>query len=411
MAKTSWRLTLLTYLPLACAIPFESLFTRQAQCGGQTSLNACGTGFPPAFCCPANSVCQPFNGNGLVTTICCPTGASCDAVQPIICNITLQNARLFPANPIHTTNLNATLPQCDGQCCPLGFNCVNNSCVANNSKAATNGSASASSSTASKTSTSSPSSPTSSTTNSSSPSAGATGTSFSGRSFAAGFFPGIILGAAVLFGIIFFLARRRTASKSKSTTSSSKPAPPPSPAPCFARQISAPVAQNPYAVRTDFSSSSRPGLGTDKMLPPPPPPPVQSAARAPEVRSAPGHTSYQAVPRHDTPPLPPLPLNVSSSKGSVNPPQPLRFKPQRISRRDSDRASRGTIRVVMSPDPTPGAWDGGREEGYRLPVPPQRYGGGGGEEVTPSKPPKQREDMGSRETRFSNFMGKGFNWR
>ena len=75
-----------------------------------------------SFCCPADNQCI-FTSSDHKTVICCPAGSSCDTIQAITCDITKQNATLYPENPLHTTELSAKLPTCGSTCCPLGYIC------------------------------------------------------------------------------------------------------------------------------------------------------------------------------------------------------------------------------------------------------------------------------------------------
>ena len=45
-------------------------------------------------------------------------------IQAITCDITKQNATLYPEDQVHTIDLSATLPTCGSECCPLGYDCA-----------------------------------------------------------------------------------------------------------------------------------------------------------------------------------------------------------------------------------------------------------------------------------------------
>ncbi|PNS18958.1 hypothetical protein CAC42_6053 [Sphaceloma murrayae] len=365
-----WRLVLLV-VPIASAIPsYGNLFPRQdSRCGGDANLTPCGNGFPADFCCGESTRCVPLNNTRILTTICCPNGRDCARIQPIACNITLQDAKIFPQSPIHTLNLTQELPRCGNLCCPAGFRCDNNECAAINDKQQ---SSSARPSTATPIPSSLPASggstaistatsrqQTSTTTPTAIPIETPTNDpsgSFSAKSFAAGFVPGILLGAALLFGIIFILARRRrnrdkvteitSPRGSSGGLSSAKVA--------FSRrstrrQISDPVVQPQFSTRTDFYHSS----GSQKQAPSGTT--TQTRTDSPNShlspeKSLPTHNRNRSSSFYDTntfgapttpytsslhpaslfhqtptpaPSLPPLP---PSSKASTTPPFPLRQK-------------------------------------------------------------------------------------
>ncbi|KAI0161220.1 hypothetical protein GGR57DRAFT_498737 [Xylariaceae sp. FL1272] len=91
-----------------------------AQC--LSGYNVCPeTGLPSTFCCESDSICVVLAGN--TTVVCCPTGSTCAEIEPIVCNITLQDPTTFPEAAIKTTALNSTLPVCGDACCPFGYNC------------------------------------------------------------------------------------------------------------------------------------------------------------------------------------------------------------------------------------------------------------------------------------------------
>ncbi|KAG8623099.1 hypothetical protein KVT40_008075 [Elsinoe batatas] len=212
---------------------------------------------------------------------------------------------------------------------------------------------------------------------------------FNGKSFAAGFIPGIAIGAALLFGIFFLLARRRrkreevtemtTPPASSDGFSSAKAA--------FARrktrrQISDPIVQPEFSTRTAFYHYGSPSkTGSDITTSTAPSPPdtstVEKALPIPHTRkrsssayetntsglpSTPfSHTTSNfAVPSlfHQTPsPAPPaiptttplpFPPAPPTPKGSTTPPHPLRQKSsQRSLRRQLSR-----FRKTSAPSPS-----------------------------------------------------------
>ncbi|KAI1347481.1 hypothetical protein F5Y01DRAFT_318675 [Xylaria sp. FL0043] len=85
-------------------------------------------GLPNNFCCPTLSTCHVLAGN--TTLLCCPGGSDCSTIQPIVCNISLQDPAANPEAVVKTTALSATLPTCGEQCCPFGYSCNGNgNCV------------------------------------------------------------------------------------------------------------------------------------------------------------------------------------------------------------------------------------------------------------------------------------------
>lgn len=92
------------------------------------NFNQC-QGAPNGFCCRSDAHCLVLASN--TTVICCPSSSDCAVIQPITCDISQQNSTNFPNASIKTTNLTATLPSCDGECCPLGYSCTGTACKLN----------------------------------------------------------------------------------------------------------------------------------------------------------------------------------------------------------------------------------------------------------------------------------------
>jgi hypothetical protein len=105
------------------------LHARQANsCGGDQSLTPCGNNRPSNWCCPAsNSQCLDLNNVGTQAVLCCPLGSSCNTIQTISCNTSLQDASRFPNSALHIANLTVTLPKCGSSCCALGYSCQTSS--------------------------------------------------------------------------------------------------------------------------------------------------------------------------------------------------------------------------------------------------------------------------------------------
>src|SRR6266536_907736 len=115
-------------LASSAAARSNQLFQR-ATCPTVANFNLCTqAGLPSNFCCPSTSTCIPLAAN--TTVLCCPSGNDCSAIQPIICDITAQNATAHPNNTIKTTALLSDLPVCGNGCCPFGYDCSSaNNCV------------------------------------------------------------------------------------------------------------------------------------------------------------------------------------------------------------------------------------------------------------------------------------------
>jgi len=64
---------------------------------------------------------MPLAGN--TTAVCCPAGARCVQIEPIDCNMELQDASRKPDAKIHTTALTSVLGKCGDACCPFGYTC------------------------------------------------------------------------------------------------------------------------------------------------------------------------------------------------------------------------------------------------------------------------------------------------
>ncbi|KAK7430342.1 hypothetical protein QQZ08_003090 [Neonectria magnoliae] len=81
----------------------------------------CGSQVPDDFCCPNDSQCMVIASN--TTIVCCPKGVSCDAIQPIVCDVALQDIEEHPDAPIHTLALDKSMKRCGSACCPFGYVC------------------------------------------------------------------------------------------------------------------------------------------------------------------------------------------------------------------------------------------------------------------------------------------------
>ncbi|KAF2684715.1 hypothetical protein K458DRAFT_417584 [Lentithecium fluviatile CBS 122367] len=232
LSRLSLLFLIATTLPSAQA---SHLLLRQAQtCGGDSSLQQCGGDLPASFCCGSDKVCTRVNTTDIQSVVCCPKGQDCSAIQPVPCDVSLYNATLHPDNQIHIANTSSIeLPTCGTSCCPLGYACNGGMCSL--SKAAPSPtSASPSPSSTNPASASQTSGCAAPTTQSSS--------GFDGKSFAAGFFPGIVIGALGVLGLMWIIKKRREADKNRYSGDFGH----------VARTISDPIYDPMHAARVDF---------------------------------------------------------------------------------------------------------------------------------------------------------------
>ncbi|KAF2650255.1 hypothetical protein K491DRAFT_609179, partial [Lophiostoma macrostomum CBS 122681] len=232
-------------------------------CGGISGLSQCGDSFPSDFCCSSDTTCTRLNVTNAAAVICCPKGADCSFIQPTTCDISQLNATLHPDNQIHLANTTSvSLPKCGDKCCPLGYSCSGAMCIASTSSTSPT-----SSSTASTTA------PTSSSPASDAPAASQTEAAplpqaqcgFDGKAFAAGFIPGIILGALGTLALLWLIKKRREAAERNRYSGDFGH---------VARTISDPIYDPAYAAaRTDFvrrgshSAQPSPSSTTEMVVP------------------------------------------------------------------------------------------------------------------------------------------------
>lgn len=286
------------------------------------NLTDCGSPLPSGWCCPQQTTCMSLNNTGTLSALCCPNGNDCGQIETISCNITLQDPSKFPSASVHTQDLTKSLPTCGDNCCPLGYECnsAGDCQILNSTKEAPTSSASTSSSTASAMSSS---------TASSSKSTGTTvpanaipipvsNTGFSGRSFAAGFVPGLVLGILATLLLIFFLARRKKRAD-KGSIFNEKPD----------RTISDPIYHPQFAARTDFlhkrtASEPAPQSATLIATPPEAYHGYYNPAIKPSAKSSPDSLAPSLGPPFDTP----TPMPRRLTKGVMDSPStpPMRVR-------------------------------------------------------------------------------------
>lgn len=243
--------------------------------------NSCPDSFPSDFTCADSTVCLALNTTSAVKAVlCCPTSLDCSVIAPISCDQSMQNATISPNSQLHA-DPTTQLETCGSECCPMGYACKDGSCYAQSAVATPSTSASPSSapsagsgttgsttSTAAAATITSLTSPSPSSANASAPLGVPSKDSshhFSGGSFAAGFVPGILLGAIIAACLLIFFRRKRRSSatyidneKQHSrdtltdlTTLSRRPT-------MHGRSISEPTADPSTGHRTDFLRSTPP---------------------------------------------------------------------------------------------------------------------------------------------------------
>lgn len=231
------------------------LLTRDSSACGDPTYTPCGdSNLPSNFCCPPSTKCIPLNN--ATSIICCPSGQDCQYIQPITCDIAQQNASTHPQNPIHNTNLSASLATCGDSCCPDGYSCQNDRCAMNKQTPPSSSSASSTSTGSTTTSTAAPTNPSNlpniattipSPTTSSSAAAVAVPASsqcnpFPGVAIMAGFFPGFVAGALLAILVIVFLGRRRDKKRERESQNFGR----------ISATVSDPIYDPQFACRTDF---------------------------------------------------------------------------------------------------------------------------------------------------------------
>ncbi|KAF2740458.1 hypothetical protein EJ04DRAFT_507988 [Polyplosphaeria fusca] len=334
----------LSRLSLICAFssilsPTHALeiFSRQAQtCGGNTNLFQCGGSLPSDFCCPNGSACVPINGTGMAATICCPKGADCSFVQTITCDVSQLNATKHPDNQVHLADTqNVELPKCGDACCPLGYSCNGGACSAdNNASPSPSGTPT---SAASPTSSATDPASASQTTAAVPAPVAKSEQGFDGKSFAAGFFPGIVLGGLLVVGLIWAVKKRREHQEKNRYSGDFGH---------VSRQISDPIYDPAYANRVDFirrgsqSAQASPNSTIEMVKPPNNPqggmtPRIKSLwARSPKLGF--GSFSVNSTPRQGNTPMPPPPA-VRAGNGDPY------ITPNRTPHRMSSRASQQRV--------------------------------------------------------------------
>lgn len=197
-----------------------------AVCGGDNSLFQCGAPFSSDFCCPESTKCLRLDSSALAV-LCCPAGLDCKFVSPISCDEQAQNATLFPGNQLHS-DPTMSLGQCGDACCPVGATCHEGVCAVSTLAAPSSSLPTSTIASSSQYSSSSKTTKAADATSSSSlapatsaassaldgvkimdGSATTSSEAFSGKSFVAGLFPGVVIGAIIVTILVWCLDRRR----------------------------------------------------------------------------------------------------------------------------------------------------------------------------------------------------------
>ena len=248
-------------LTAASAIPMNELFMRQSSCAANF-VQCKNANFPNYFCCPSGQRCIALAGN--TTLLCCPEGSDCQKIQPVPCDISLQDGEKDPDAVVKTTALGGTLGRCGGQCCPFGFSCDGKDCVMDQNqnavpiqtrtgKAGTTSTSSARTSATggtTTTSSSTPANPTNSADPSTTSGASEAGTASSGPPTAA-IAGGVVGGAIILLGLAA-LAFILTKKKKEKSAAGSPPKLSRSTS-SFGNLISGPIMVDNGAIRSDFA--------------------------------------------------------------------------------------------------------------------------------------------------------------
>lgn len=165
---------------------------------------------PAGFCCESNMECIAFNNAQSV--LCCPKGADCTTIAPITCDLSQQDAKLHPANQIHSTSLDGVLETCGDSCCPRGFKCQFSQCIRSDNRTASSTTTPSATSTFSSASTPSSTEAPLQTSTSRAPliSPGFHCDKYPATAILAGLFPGLALGILLTTLAMLCIGRRRT---------------------------------------------------------------------------------------------------------------------------------------------------------------------------------------------------------
>lgn len=231
LQKLSFVCLLLSTVPLTAAFSMAvttghavGLLQRDAGSCPNSNHNRCDDPkLPSNFCCPKGLTCISLDDS--TSALCCPDG-ECALIQPIVCDVRLQNPDVSPGNPLMTTKLDKDLPKCGHSCCPHGYSCQGgNTCrrakATSTTSSQTTTSSTQTAQTASSFSTNTQEATATATTtmflfptsasgmNETSASWNADCPTFPGGAIAAGFFPGLITGALITLLAMICIGQRR----------------------------------------------------------------------------------------------------------------------------------------------------------------------------------------------------------
>ncbi|KAL3442649.1 hypothetical protein BJX65DRAFT_286578 [Aspergillus insuetus] len=131
----SVRHSILMLLTILTANASPNLHLQRSDTCPSGSSQCTGDGLPDSFCCASSSTCVSIDSGSSV--ICCPDGQDCTYIEPITCDVTKQDASLYPSNVIKTTRLNDDLPTCGDSCCPFGYTCQGDFCAMDDTPSST----------------------------------------------------------------------------------------------------------------------------------------------------------------------------------------------------------------------------------------------------------------------------------
>ena len=112
-------------LPASAAnMHLTSYFRRQTYadvCGAENLLPCDHDGLPDNYCCRTGTRC--LFGAARTTIVCCPEGSDCEAIKPILCDLSNQDPNIAPESLVKSILLDGTLQSCGLGCCPWGYHC------------------------------------------------------------------------------------------------------------------------------------------------------------------------------------------------------------------------------------------------------------------------------------------------
>lgn len=235
--------------------------------------------------CGSSKICVSLDNS--TSALCCPAGSDCSLIGVVDCDAKKQDPARDPNTEVFTTKTDADLPQCGSACCPFGYTCSQRGdssvCAIDKDKAKFVGDFPGAQGNTATSSTSTSSSATSTTkgtaTATTSPAKSTTTAEnekpnpFPPGVWAAGFVPGIFVGALLVVGWMICTGRTRRSDASVTSTPRTEKRP----------MISEPI--NARGGRSDFNRvpntvfSGKEGSKPDNWKMPTPPEPNGGAIR------------------------------------------------------------------------------------------------------------------------------------